>query len=130
MDVPIVSPIVRPTMFVDDETGATTLPIALVPEVGPLARFMRRLVGWPNPFMTVSIVISFDEHLMIVYREPQVHAADWDIAEGLMHLIAHPEQASRFLRDRSLIRNVDTWDIRQVASARAALERFLDSQLR
>lgn len=106
-------------MFMEDDSAVTTVPLVL-PEVGPVARIMRKLIGWPNPFKTVTMAIIFHDHLLVVYREPEVHPADWDIAEAVMHRIAHPG----LRRSPSLIRDVDTWDIRQVNDAILSLEKL------
>ncbi len=111
-------------LFPDDEATVRTIPLDL-PEVGPVASIARRIFGWPNPFRTVTIAVLQQEHLLVIYREPRVHVADWDIAEGLMNLVAHP---NRRFRGPSLIRDVSAWDIRQVESAAAALAQLIENQ--
>lgn len=110
-------------MFLDEDSTITTVPLKL-PEVGPVVRLMRRLVPWMNPYNTVAIVIVIDERLMRIYREREVNEVDWDIAEGLMHLVAHPSQ---FKRAPSIVRHVSEWEIRQVEDAKAALTKAIES---
>lgn len=110
-------------MDFNDDSAVSTVPLML-PEVGPVARLMRRLVPWLNPYNTVAIIIVVDEQLMRILREPDVHPADWDIAEALMYRVGHPD---RLRRSDSVIRHVSEWDIHQVTSAPEALARYLDS---
>lgn len=113
----------------------TTGPIPVVPasppvaDPGPVARLVRRWLGWPNPFKTVTMAVDTQDHLMIIWREPVVNAVDWDIADAVMCKITGRPDPLRSYREpvrASIIRSVTEYEIYMVDSAATALRDHLE----